>query len=149
MHDKVYGWLAAFAAQSERSRDDLHVDQINAAFKDRQTWADAGMQCFTSAVRVARAEKMPITVAMEFFLESTEAPEGFAGGRLQDMAFSWTPPALTVYHKGTEPWIGGTGFEPVATLAGLPYKDGVTALFQEWFDESEGDYDRRLWLIAE
>ncbi len=148
MHDIITDWLTEFAAQKERLRDDVHVDQISAEFKDRHTWADAAVQCFSVASRAARAGRLPVTVAMELFLESTQTAESFAGGPIQNLALSWTPPALTVYQRGVEPWNGVDAFQRVSVDTGVVAEGEVMVLFQEWFDEVEADYDRRLWLVA-
>ena len=144
----IRNWLRAFATSTERNRDDLHVDQINSEFKNPRRWSEAGVQCLHLAFDAVQSENLPVTVAMEFFLAASQEPTGYSGGRVQDLRFSWTPPALTVFRPDAVPWRQSDAFTPVEADTGLP--EGVVGrvLYQEWFDESEGDYDRRLWLVG-
>lgn len=90
-----------------------------------------------------------MVAAMEFFLVASSEATGFRGERrLQEVELSRTPPALTVFQAGAVPWKENPAFIVVEAVVGLPEDFRGRVLYQEWFDESEGDCDRRLWLVG-
>lgn len=145
---RIRDWLQRFTATPERIRDDLHVDQIDTRFKNRDMWADAAVTCLQLGVDTARAERLRVIVAVEFFLETSPEPVGYQGGRVHDLRFSWTPPALTVFRADAAPWTKSDAFAHVEAETGLPRDVANQVFYQEWFDESDGDYDRRLWIVG-
>lgn len=150
---RIAGWLREFVDNSEhRQRDDLHVDQIDAAFRDPSTWATAAVDCLLAAAQVVAERSWPITVAIELFLQPGNSYEVLDVVGLDQLSNRWshTPPALTVYRNGAEPWTKSKAFEPVGLTIDKSSgnKTTIQSYFQQWYDEAEGDYDRRLWLVA-
>ena len=131
------------------SRDDVHIDELSDAYRDRREWFRGALVCFDEAVEARNRCRWPITIAVEFFLKPEMQrggpPEVLDASKLQ---FSQTPPAVTFYRSGTEPWRTNPGFtELPRTLA--PTDSCKLLLFQEWYDEEECDYDRRLWIVSD
>ena len=131
------------------SRDDVHIDELGATYRDREEWFRGGLICFEEAVEAQRECRWPITIAVEFFLkpemQRRGPPEVLDPIQLQ---FSHTPPAVTFFLSGTEPWRVGSGFTELPRRL-APTVQCKLILFQEWFDEEDGWYDRRLWVVAD
>lgn len=150
---RIDAWLRKFMDDSEhRRRDDLHVDQIDAVFRDPSAWATAAVQCLRVAARVAEEQSWPITVAVELFLRPGSSHESLDVVDLDQLSDRWshTPPALVVYRNGAEPWTKSESFERVGLTIDISVSDKlmIQSYFQQWYDESEGNYDRRLWLVG-
>lgn len=150
---RVDAWLRAFMDNPERPRrDDVHLDQLDPAFRDPSVWATAAVECLVIAAQVVGDRSWPITVAVEFFLQPGRAYEPLDAVELSELSNRWshTPPALTVYRDGAEPWAKSESFKPAGIATGKSGGDKLMfqSFFQQWYDEAEGDYDRRLWLVA-
>ncbi|MGH3631572.1 MAG: hypothetical protein ACRDRL_29560, partial [Sciscionella sp.] len=102
-------------------RDDVHFDQLDPAFKDRAAWATAAVECLVVAARAVEERAWPVTVAVEFFLQSGSAYQPLDAVQISDLSNRWshTPPALTVYRKGEEPWTKSEAFEPAGIATGM------------------------------
>ncbi|MEJ2679797.1 MAG: hypothetical protein P8174_12110 [Gemmatimonadota bacterium] len=153
MESVIEAWLRGFVMNAGRPvRDDLHIDEIDQRFADPAVWSTAAVDCLVAAAKMSAANNWPITVAVEIFLRPSQSRDDPDRLRFRDIRreLGYTPPALTVYRHGNEPWTSAHAFKSVdmalenaawATLAGRIY-------YQQWHDRQEGDYDRRLWLVA-
>lgn len=145
--------MSAFVSSANgRNRDDLHIDDIDPEFTDQVVWLGAAVDCLVAAASSVVVHDWPITVAMEFFIEPSGSPEDIGALGLDELSTRWspTPPALTVYRRGVEPWTAKSSF----TRVQLEINDHrlhelqVDAYFQEWFDDADRIYDKRLWLVV-
>jgi hypothetical protein len=142
-------WLREFASKQELRRDDRHIDEIDASYTDRRRWIGAALLCYSVALESVRSDRLPVIVAMQFFLKPSSAPKGLDATSAQRLQLSWTPPALTLFRRGFEPWTGNDAFVAVELETGLPEGALDAVYYQEWFDESDADFDRRLWIVGE
>lgn len=145
-------WLAGFA-QSDDSllRDDVHVERIDEMLRDREHWVGGALAILREARQIRAARSWRFTVAIEFFLTAHIPAAGMSIMTADDLGrqLSWTPPALTVYKKGHEPWRESSHFRDVTPQIDATVSSEGRVLFQEWFDEGEGNFDRRLWVVSE
>jgi len=147
-------WLNEFAARTRDTiREDVHIDELDARYRDRHTWLRGGVECLSSAASRISAHRWRITPAMEFFIEPSGLTDEVSAVNLAELSSRWshTPPALTVYRCGNEPWKADTAFKPIQVELNDDSVSGlrIRAYFQEWFDDADQVYDKRLWLVVE
>jgi hypothetical protein len=134
--------------------ENIHIDQLDASYKPKDYWVAGGLLSLEYALSEVDRRRMTVTVALEIFLAPSVTLVGYdvAVLRLSEN-FSWTPPQLEVFRLGGEPWAASSIHRDAYSKAALPH--GISddlrlrALYQEWFDKSEGEYDRRLWLLRQ
>ena len=154
LEPSIETWLRTFMNNPEHPpRDDVHIDQLDAALGDRATWETARVKCLVTAARLVKEQAWPVTVAMEFFLEPGRSYEPLDAVELSHLSTAWshTPPALTAYRHGTEPWTRSESFEPAHIVSRTSRSEDqikLASFFQQWYDDVEDAYDRRLWLVA-
>jgi hypothetical protein len=89
--------------------DDLHIDQIDPAWKPRSKWMEAALESFKTALEVRNSYSgdTPLTVVMAFALASESHPLGitFQNRSGLENAFSSTPPSLYLFREGGEFWV--------------------------------------------
>jgi hypothetical protein len=151
MKERIREWIDSFVADSTRERDDIHLDRLDDDYRPAPMWLNGALAVLSTAERHVRERSLPVTVAVEMFLREQAEPVGLRLSSLADLApgdYSWTPPALTIYRHGTEPWNTTTGYTPVELSTRGLSAPSMRILFQEWYDGAEGNYDQRLWLVA-
>jgi hypothetical protein len=131
-------------------REDRHVDQLDDRYREPSHWVEGAVTCFEDAATIRDRHCWPITVAVEFFLKSSDRGYDESVKTVQELTqeLSYVPPALTLYREGSEPWPNNPAFKQVMlhgrTLEGVR----AQAFAQQWFDEDEQALDRRFWLIS-
>jgi hypothetical protein len=85
--------------------DDLHVDNIDEAWKPRECWVQSGLEAFRIALMLRDRHHLPFTVALGFSLKS--------GAHFKDVDFqnrvelveklNWVPPSLYLFEPGKTP----------------------------------------------
>jgi len=151
MHQRIEKWIDTFMANRASERDDVHIDQLDDKYHSAETWLDGALAALASAAAIVNERELSVTVAVELFMREGDKPGTLQLHSLEDLSsssFSWTPPSLTIYRRGSEPWRHENRYVPIQLSRGSQAPPWKRALFQEWFDEAEGNYDRRLWLVA-
>jgi len=105
----VQSWFDSAVREGGIERyDDLHIDQIDEAWKTRSKWTAAALESFKTAlsVRDAYAGDTYFKIVLAFALVSESHPLGitFRGRWELENSFSSTPPSLYVFRKGGEFW---------------------------------------------
>jgi hypothetical protein len=144
---KLERWLASFATSNE-NRDDIHIDEIDKAFEQKSEWLRGASDTLATALALRVAHSWDMSLAMELYLSAVlkrTVPELTTDKEITQQ-LSHTPPQLAAYARGHEPWTHSpeafVPLEPAYRPSVLPT---VRILYQEWFDQEEQDYDRRLW----
>lgn len=88
-----------------RRFDDLHIDQIEPAWKDRGLWIEGGLEAFRTAIELRDRNELPFAVGLGFSLEAGREPRGadFHGPEELRDRLDWSPPSLYMFHRGEEP----------------------------------------------
>jgi hypothetical protein len=144
-------WLSHFCAERDRERDDRHIDTFDARYRSASRWVAGASAVLSAARAIVTARQLRVSVAVEFFLTAGREPLATrprSAASLLAFGLSWTPPALTAYVPGREPWRDASSFEPIPDL-GREWGPDSRAFFQEWYDAAERNYDRRLWVVRE
>jgi hypothetical protein len=104
--------------------DDLHVDQIDAGWKKRETWMHAGFKALQMAIAIKDRYHLPVDIALAFSLLSSPIPRGidFKNAAELEKKFDWSPPSLYLLHPDSKPW-----FRPGADVE----NDPVTLIVKE------------------
>ena len=97
-------WMLRVNADGEMDRyDDLHLDQIDPAWKPKATWVNAALEAHRTAVELRTAHMLDLLVVLAFSLNERAAYP------LNDLlaleeALDWSPPSLYLFRRGAEPW---------------------------------------------
>jgi len=85
--------------------DDLHIDRVDSAWKNRGCWIEGGLEAFRVARVLRDRNGLPFTVALAFSLRSGSRPLGidfWTRNELEERLDS-SPPSLYLFHRGGEP----------------------------------------------
>jgi hypothetical protein len=101
----IESWMMQVSEDGGIERyDDLHVDDIDPDWKNRNLWAEASYWTFQSAVEVRDKLKLPFTLGLGMSLRSDELEEGHGIHLTQLISqVDWTPPSLYLFKRGQEP----------------------------------------------
>jgi hypothetical protein len=101
-------WMLSIISDGGVGRyDDLHIDQIDKNWGDRQKWLDAGLEAFRLAIDLRDQHQLDFTVSLAFSLQSGDKPRGLDFTNNQEFmdALDWSPPSLYLFRTGEEPWV--------------------------------------------
>jgi hypothetical protein len=84
--------------------DDLHIDEINAAWSPRSQWVSGMAESLFAARRGCSTDAPDKVIAVMFSLGDgpAETPTNLDALAAQ---LDWTPPSLYLFEAGKEPWI--------------------------------------------
>lgn len=100
-------WMLAVSQDGGIDRFDcLHVDRIDATWKSRDLWIEAGLEAYRLAVGVRDRHGLRLSVVLAFPLIAADEPKGVDFGTTEQLAGSlnWMPPALYLFRPGDEFW---------------------------------------------
>ncbi|UPT75520.1 MAG: hypothetical protein M0D55_07540 [Elusimicrobiota bacterium] len=97
---------SAFQNDSIRRFHDLHIDDIDPAWSEKQKWIVNGLSALEMACRMRDREKIPADVALVFSLKTARDPVGvnFRDRIGLTGEFDHSPPALYLLERGAKPW---------------------------------------------
>jgi len=131
--------------------DDLHIDQVDEVYKDRSRWLDGAIRCMETATLLRDVRRLPATLALGVSLRPGTLPLGVTftnwselQGELDD-----SPPSLYLWGEGEDPV--GMSATHVVDLSGsltLPSAVQVRKLLSEWYDATDGEFRRTVWMLA-
>src|SRR6185437_1984161 len=90
LEPSIETWLRTFMNNIEHpTRDDVHIDQLDAALGDRATWETAGVKCLVTAARLVKEQARPRQEGQE--CSSTVAKAATAWMMRLRTCASWDP----------------------------------------------------------
>jgi len=104
--ETVEQWMSTIVGDGGvRRLDDLHIDQINPEWRDRNQWIQGGLKAFRIGVDIRNRNHLPFSVALGFSLESGVQPRGvdFRTNEELSARLDWSPPSLYLFPRGEEP----------------------------------------------
>src|ERR1700685_908526 len=109
----VETWISSCLQSSGIIRhDELHIDRIDAAWRDRATWISASLEVLKLATSIKdSAPYRDLSVVLALSLQSTLQNTGVdftSMGELQER-LGHTPPSLYLFPRGKEPWTQAEG----------------------------------------
>jgi hypothetical protein len=106
-HERVIEhWMLTIATDGGINRyDDLHADEIDGNWMDRNAWVDAGIQAHRIAIALRDKHQLPFIIALGFSLQSGEGLEGVDFQTTGELAvrLDWSPPSLYLFDSGGTP----------------------------------------------
>jgi hypothetical protein len=139
-------------------RDDLHIDQIDARFRDRRTWLSGALLAFDLAIRLRDEHAPAYTIVLALSLSSEAWPIGINFRTTEELEreFNWSPPSLYLFHEWEEPWNDPETIAlPDQVLKELDFRslfgDHVNAdvcYFSEFRHPDIAEYSRSVFLVA-
>lgn len=130
--------------------DDLHVDQIDLAWRGRHLWLKAGLEAHDIAVHFRDMRKLPFMVVLAFSLRSGETQCGvnFQDSNGLQAELDWSPPSLYLFPPEQNPCA------PAETQVPLdgPQLFGISSIreccYTEFKNSSGSEYSRSVLLIG-
>jgi hypothetical protein len=130
--------------------DDLHIDEIDEAYRDRSVWVEGGIWCLEAALSIRELRRLDVQLALGFGLRSSQLPRGrnFADWAELTQELNDSPPSLYLWKRGADPI--GISTTRVLQLDGLVprIKNNVRTILSEWHDSTESEFRRTVWIIA-
>jgi hypothetical protein len=102
----IEAWMLTIIRDGGVARmDDLHVDEIDEAWKPRECWVQGGLEAFRVALALRDRHHLPLTVALGFSLESSEhfTSADFDNTVTLVEKLNWMPPSLYLFEPGKTP----------------------------------------------
>jgi hypothetical protein len=130
--------------------DDLHVDDIDATWKDTSSWVSAGLIAYELALEIRHELGLEVTVALGFSLVDAQDTSGdvFETQEEFQKQLDWSPPSLYLFNAGDTQHLSATVRVdplPKAFLSRLP-KDTKFFLLR-WLAE-DGSQRRSVFVQA-
>jgi hypothetical protein len=116
----IEAWMTSNLKQRGYDRyDDLHIDQIDQTWRDRDSWIEGGLQAFRTALEIRNKSALDVSVVLAYSLdarsrESRNLDFWTTKELLESLGSS--PPSLYLFQKGREPWTA-EGLRNVESLA--------------------------------
>lgn len=107
---KIDSWMHAIIEDGGIDRyDDLHIDRVDAEWKNRDLWFAAALQAYVLALKVRDRNRFEFSVVLGFSLQSSERRIGvnFRTREEFEREFDRTPPSLYLFPPDREPWAQG------------------------------------------
>lgn len=102
-------WMLTIVKDAGIARlDDLHIDQIDEQWKDRNFWVRAGFEAYRIAVALRNRHQLPFVVALGFSLEAGPESQSLDFYTPAEFAqrLDWSPPSLYLFHPDRTPRAG-------------------------------------------
>ena len=86
--------------------EDLHIDQIDPAWKSREYWISGGLAAFREAVHLRDQHELDFAIVLAFSLKVDDETRGidFRTAEGLEAMLDASPPSLYLFQKGKEPW---------------------------------------------
>ncbi|MGH7427165.1 MAG: hypothetical protein ACREJ4_02190 [Candidatus Methylomirabilaceae bacterium] len=131
--------------------DDLHIDEVDDAYKDRSKWLEGAVACLEAAISIRDARNLQLTVALGMSLRSSALPLGvnFSNWTELERELDDSPPSLYLWTKEQDQVdIHATRVTDLTRVLVVPTTVHLRKLFSEWCDTAEGEFRRTIWLIG-
>jgi hypothetical protein len=134
-----------------RRFDDLHIDKIDSAWKNRAYWIEGGLEAFRVARALRNRSGLLVTVAIAFSLTSGSQPRGidFQTQKEVEERLNWSPPSLYLFHRGEEPrnkMVPGDSDRDLNPSMFAIQGAGVTCYYLEFLQQDAAEYCRSVFI---
>jgi len=144
-------WMLATVSDGGIKRlDDLHVDDIDAGWRDPTSWVSAGLTAYELALGIRRELDLDVTVALAFSLVVAQGTsvDVFETREEFEKQLDWSPPSLYLFKVGDQQHLSATirvDPLPKALFSQLP--DGTKSFLLRWLAE-DGSERRSVFVQA-
>jgi len=134
-----------------RRHDDLHIDKIDPAWKDRGLWVEGGLEAFRVAKILRDRSGLPFTVALAFSLVSGSQPRGidFRTRKELEERLNSSPPSLFLFQRGEEPrgqMVPGNPAQDLDPSAFTIQPAGAPCYYLEFRQQNTEEYCRSVFV---
>ena len=101
----IEDWMLTIVRDGGVDRyDDLHIDAIDPAWKQKPSWMAGSLLAFHAALKLRDSQKLPYTVGLGISLRGT-VPQPFENVWIADLQanLDHTPPSLYMFNPAREP----------------------------------------------
>lgn len=149
---RIERWMLAIISDGGVERlDDLHIDNINPRWKDKNRWIEGGLEAFRTALSVRDQHRLPFTVCLTFSLVAKNQPCGIDFQTREDLLanLNWMPPSLYLFDRGKEPYkettrAGGTAQALDPAICGA--QGGVHCYYLESKSQDDDEFNRSVFV---
>jgi hypothetical protein len=105
--------------------DDLHIDQIDDAWKSRDSWIEGGLEAFRMAVELRDRHDLNFVVALAYSLIANEEPHGMDFRTTEELRarLDYSPPSLYLFQEGRSPRTETTILDGKVVAENISIKD--------------------------
>ena len=147
---RIERWMTTIVRDGGVERyDDLHIDEIDAHWANRDQWVRAGFEAFRIAVGLRELHKLALVVVLAFSLESGERQRGIDFETVDEFQseLDWSPPSLYLFPAESVPWSGGEALPlDAGTLFDAP--DAQGCYYMEFKQPESAEYSRSVLLAG-
>ena len=161
----IQSWFDSVTVRGGIDRyDDLHVDQIDSAWKPRSKWIASALDSFQMALEIRNADVgfQYLVVVLAFALEPIARPRGvtFHNRAELEKDFCSTPPSLYLFRPGGEFWARDEESRGDKVNDDFVIKDlsaaelfgkvpeGTKCIYMEYIRTGDDEYSRDLFLAG-
>lgn len=149
--DTIRQWLIACGSR-ERTVDphDLHLDAIDKRYRDPSTWLNRGLCSLNRALQLREEMSLSLSLALGIALTSNRRAIGLHAESLREIKseFDSSPPSLYAIHRLREAWVREEELELLDGRFDALISQPTNTYFREWYDVSDGEYRRVLWILG-
>jgi hypothetical protein len=130
--------------------DDLHVDDIDAVWKDPTSWVSAGLTAYGLALGIRRELGLDVTVALAFSLVDAQdtSEDVFDTPAAFEKQLDWSPPSLYLFKVGDQQHLSATvRVDPVPKVLLSQLPEDTKSFLLRWLTE-EGSQRRSVFVQA-
>jgi hypothetical protein len=142
-------WMLATVSDGGIERlDDLHVDHIDAGWKDPSTWVSAGLTAYGLALGIRRELGLDFTVALAFSLVDTlDASEDVFDTQAEfEKQLDWSPPSLYLFKVGDQQHLSATvRIDPLPKVLFSQLPEDTKSFLLRWLTE-DGSQRRSVFV---
>jgi hypothetical protein len=144
-------WMLATVSDGGIERlDDLHVDDIDAVWKDPTSWVSAGLTAYGLALGIRRELGLDVTVALAFSLVDAQdtSEDVFDTPAAFEKQLDWSPPSLYLFKVGDQQHLSATvRVDPVPKVLLSQLPEDTKSFLLRWLTE-EGSQRRSVFVQA-
>lgn len=110
--ERIRSWmLSAVQSGGVERFTDLHIDNIDPEWKNREHWLEGGLEALRIAANERALNGISFDIDLVYSLKAGTDPLGinFSDQATLQEEFDWSPPSLYLIKKGDKPWTCGPG----------------------------------------
>jgi hypothetical protein len=145
---RIEHWMTTIVGDGGVERyDDLHIDEIDANWANRDQWVRAAFEAFRMAVGLRELHKLPLVVVLAFSLEAGEQQRGIDFETVDEFQseLDWSPPSLYLLPAESVPWAGGEAL-PLDAGTMFDAQNVKGCYYMEFKQPGSAEYSRSVLL---
>ena len=127
--------------------DDLHIDEIDLAWRGRESWVDGSSKAIDLAkgLKTSIAPEKTLAIMCALTNDDSELVAPRSPNELSEQ-IDWTPPSLYLFDPGNEPW---GDLETVTVTPTVPMFTGCSECFvMEFTTKNEKELRRTFVAVS-